>query len=50
MLQSLALGGNESNLGPLAEMSNSAAVPPVLVSILYSKIEYFYYKIEDRII
>jgi hypothetical protein len=35
MLQSLALGGNESNLEPLAEMSNS--VSPVLVSILYNK-------------
>jgi hypothetical protein len=37
MLQSLALGGNESNLEPQAEMSKSAAVPPVLVSILYNK-------------
>ena len=37
VLQSLALGGNESNLAPQAAMSNSAAVPPVLVSILYNK-------------
>ena len=36
MLQSLALGGNESNLAPQAAMSNSAAVPRVLVSILYN--------------
>ena len=37
VLQSLALGGNESNLESQAEMSNSAAVAPVLVSILYNK-------------
>ena len=37
VLQSLALGGNESNLAPQAAMSKSAAVPPVLVSILYNK-------------
>jgi hypothetical protein len=37
MLQSPALGGNESNLETLAEMSNSAAVAPVLVSILCDK-------------
>jgi hypothetical protein len=41
MLQLLALGGNESNLEPQAEMSNSAAVPPVLVSILYNKSRIF---------
>jgi hypothetical protein len=32
VLQSLALGGNESNLAPQATMSNSAVVPQVLVS------------------
>ena len=50
MLQLLALGGNESNLEPQAEMSNSAAVSPVLVSILYNKNRVFCYKIEDGII
>jgi hypothetical protein len=45
MLQSLALGGNESNLEPQAEMSNSAAVPPVLVSFLYNKNRIFIIKL-----
>jgi hypothetical protein len=36
-LRSLTRGGNEKNLEPRAEMSKSAAVPPVLVSILYNK-------------
>ena len=35
-LRSLTRGGNEKNLEPRAEMSKSAAVPPVLVSILYN--------------
>ena len=50
MLQKLSLGGNESNLEPQSEMSGSAAIPPVLVSILYNKNRVFCYKIEDGII
>jgi hypothetical protein len=41
MSQSFALSGNESNLESQAEMSNSAAVAPVLVSILYNKNKIF---------
>lgn len=37
ILQSLTLGGNENNLEPQAEMCKSAAVPPVLVSLLNNK-------------
>jgi hypothetical protein len=36
MLQSFTQSGNESNLERQTEMSNSAAVFPVLISILYN--------------
>lgn len=41
MLQSRALGKSKSKLKSQAKISNSAAVLPVLVSILYNKNKIF---------